>query len=556
MVTHGQEMARVDLPLPPKVQRVIEARLAQLSPVARELAAVAATIGREFDLNVLTQAYGVGEDTLVRALDELWQRHIVREQDTDTYDFTHDRIREVAYAGLSAARRRLLHRRVAQALEATYAFDLDSVAGQVAAHYERAGQTERAIPHYQRAAKAAQRVYANEEAVAYFQRALKLVAVLQRQQSEQEAWRERAAGLQEGLGDVLHWIGQYDDAIAAYQQALDTVPQQDRIWQSRLHRKRGIIERLQHRFQEGEAAFDLAESVLSEETDQAAQEWWWEWVQIQLERMELLYFARELTRLDLLVERVRADVEQWAAPGQRVNFLGRLFALYTERERIVVSDEAHSYLEAAFAASQELDDLGQTTYIEFGLGYSHLWRGELEQAEQHLRHALELAQQSGNAAYQMLCLTYLTSVGRMKTQVKPTREYARQSLTVAQQVGSPDYMGMAEANLAWIAWREGDLTEAQTRARAALDHWRKPQRRYPFQWAALWPLIGLALARDDLRTAIEHGRALLDPLQQRLPETFEGLLAQAVQAWDSGQAALARARLEQAMDPAREMGYL
>jgi hypothetical protein len=59
---------------------VIEARLAQLSPEARDLVGVAATIGREFTFDVLALAHGADEETAVRALDELWRRRIVREQ--------------------------------------------------------------------------------------------------------------------------------------------------------------------------------------------------------------------------------------------------------------------------------------------------------------------------------------------------------------------------------------------------------------------------------------------------------------------------------------------
>ena len=125
---------------------MLEARLAQLSPPARELAELAATIGREFSFKLLAKASGRDEDTLVRELDELWQRRIVREHGADAYDFSHDKLREVAYGSLSAARRRLLHRHVAQALETLHAAELDPVSHQVAAHYERAGLPEQAVP--------------------------------------------------------------------------------------------------------------------------------------------------------------------------------------------------------------------------------------------------------------------------------------------------------------------------------------------------------------------------------------------------------------------------
>src|SRR4029450_8963504 len=102
----------------------------------------------------------LAEDALVRGLDELWQRRIAREQGVDAYDFSHDRIRDVAYAATSPVRRRWLHRRVAQGIETIHAGDLDSVSGQIAVHYEQAGLVEQAIPYCQRAAEVAKRTYA------------------------------------------------------------------------------------------------------------------------------------------------------------------------------------------------------------------------------------------------------------------------------------------------------------------------------------------------------------------------------------------------------------
>ena len=183
--------------LPPRMQAVIAGRLAHLSAPARELAMLAATIGRAFTWDVLAVASDVDEDTLVRGLDELLRRNVVREQDGDAYDFSHDRIREAAYASASAARRRLLHRRVAQALERVYAADLDAVSGQIAEHYECAGLAAQASPFYRRAAAAAQQVYANVEAIDLLHRGLALLATLpeSRERDEQELAIQTALGV-------------------------------------------------------------------------------------------------------------------------------------------------------------------------------------------------------------------------------------------------------------------------------------------------------------------------------------------------------------------------
>jgi hypothetical protein len=101
--------------LPSRVQAVIARRLARLSPLARELARVAATIGCAFTMSLLASACGdLQEDALVRGIDELWQRRIIREHTDGSYEFSHAKLREVAYHELSAARREQLQRRIAE----------------------------------------------------------------------------------------------------------------------------------------------------------------------------------------------------------------------------------------------------------------------------------------------------------------------------------------------------------------------------------------------------------------------------------------------------------
>ena len=172
----------------PQVQSVVAARLALLSEDARAAAEVAAAVGRDFRFDILAQASDLEEDALVRALDELWRRHIVRVQADERWDFSHDRIREVAYSGIGPARRRLIHRRIAQGMELLFANRLDEVSASIAVHLDRGGQPARAVPFLERAAAVATRVSANEEAIRCLTHALSLVQMLPpgRDRDEQE----------------------------------------------------------------------------------------------------------------------------------------------------------------------------------------------------------------------------------------------------------------------------------------------------------------------------------------------------------------------------------
>jgi DNA-binding SARP family transcriptional activator len=164
--------------LPPKVYAVIEARLAQLSPTARALAQMAATIGRAFTLPLLVAASGENEDVAVHGLDELWHRRIIRAQGDARYDFTHDRIRDVANAAGSPVKRAHFHRRVALALERLHAGDLDTLAGELGMHYQHAGAWAEALAYYRRAADVASRLYSHSEVAGYLEKAVTAVQML------------------------------------------------------------------------------------------------------------------------------------------------------------------------------------------------------------------------------------------------------------------------------------------------------------------------------------------------------------------------------------------
>ena len=200
--------------LPPKIRAVIRRRLSMVSPDAQALVQTAAVIGREFSFDVLASACSQDETVVVQSLDELWRKHLVREQGLNAYDFSHDKIRAVAHADVSPIRRRAIHLSVAQALETHHATDLDSVSSQIAGHLEQAGRPRAAIAYYRRAAAVAQRIYANAEAIRLYQHLLE--GKLRNGLSASET-----CALMLALGEVWRVNGQWHEAEAINRQALE-----------------------------------------------------------------------------------------------------------------------------------------------------------------------------------------------------------------------------------------------------------------------------------------------------------------------------------------------
>jgi DNA-binding SARP family transcriptional activator/tetratricopeptide (TPR) repeat protein len=158
----------------PDLEGVLHRRLEEVSSEARVVASLAAAIGSDFSLDLLLEASDLDSVSLVDAVDELWHRRIFVERH-GRYDFSHDLLRDAAYASVSTARRWLLHRRVAQGLELLHSDHLGAVAAQLAQQYLLGGRPDRALSFFRQAAEQATAVFANAEAIRHQRRCLELI---------------------------------------------------------------------------------------------------------------------------------------------------------------------------------------------------------------------------------------------------------------------------------------------------------------------------------------------------------------------------------------------
>jgi tetratricopeptide (TPR) repeat protein len=168
-------------PIPGGVAALLRARLDSVGEVAAQVLSAAAVIGRSFDLGIVQATSGRTNEETVDGLDEAVRRGLVREIVPEgvsdiRYDFTHGRLRDVAYGRLSFARRRLLHARVAEVLSGAgsgLAAGIDRWS--LIAHHETlAGRSAQAAEAHRRAGDHARSVFANTEAREHLEAALAL----------------------------------------------------------------------------------------------------------------------------------------------------------------------------------------------------------------------------------------------------------------------------------------------------------------------------------------------------------------------------------------------
>ena len=234
-----RELDLEDVELPDSVRVVLERRLERVSTETQSLLRAAATIGRHFEPDLLEDVADIDGDALIAALDEAERARILTgpsgRRDV-TWRFTHQLTCQMLSGAIPQRRRQRLHLRVADAMARR---DQESrvYASGIAHHLYCAGglaDPDRTVRALIKAGDAAYAVYATEEAVQHFRRALEVL---------QDTGGDTRTGLavQETLADLLALLGDRAAAMAYYERvASGHRAARAPVDQARIARKIGI----------------------------------------------------------------------------------------------------------------------------------------------------------------------------------------------------------------------------------------------------------------------------------------------------------------------------
>ncbi len=431
MKAREAELGAADWPLPGSIRDLLRSRLAGVSAAGTQLLQTAAVIGRSFDFDTLRLASGRGEEESVAGLEDLLAQGLVRETsavdigywilgiDTPSspisntqypisspqYDFSHEKLRALVYEETSLARRRLLHRRVAEALAGRVRGrrEMGSMAGQIARHYQLAGQDPEAADYFKRAGEHARSLYANREALNHFQSALAL-------------GHPDVALLHEAVGDVQTLLGEYSAALTAYETAAALCGAHGL---ARIEHKLGQVCQRRGEWDLAESHFRAALDILDQTEDarQSAQ----------------LYADRSLTAHHL---------------GQDDRALGL----------------ARQALELAEAA-EDRPALAQAHNI---LGILARSQDDLETARRHLERSLELADALGDPTARVAALNNLALVSSDSADLERAFALVEKALALCQSQGDRHREAALHNHLADLHHAAGQSEAAMSHLKQAV----------------------------------------------------------------------------------------
>jgi tetratricopeptide (TPR) repeat protein len=567
MLRHDGEMALPPtIQLPPTVQGVLAARIDRLPPEEKQLLQTAAVIGREIPLSLLQTTAEVTEETLHRGLahlqaaEFLYETRLFPEQE---YTFKHALTQEVAYSSLLLERRRVLHARLVEGLEALAPKRVAEQVERLAHHALRGEVWSKAVTYYQQAGARARDRAAFREAVASFEQALQALDHLPGHSDT----RVLALDLRLALGGTLTQLGEYGRCLALLGEAeVLARTLEDRAWLGRVLVEMCRVLRVtrdpdgdmaagQHAL---ELAVELGEGTLQVQT-------FYRLGQVYATSGDFGRAAELLRRTVEAADRepgtpstfVRLHSQAWLgltlgalgafAEGRRqgeealrlATLEGRGAAPIVVRSRLGLLylaqgdlEPAIQVLEQGLALSRASGHRNSLRSIMAGLGYAYTLQGRLAEGHALLEEAIsESLRTSGGQG--SLRLAWLSEVCRLAGRGNEAWQHARQALDLARQHKERANEAHALHQLGTVHAHASspDVQQAQVRYQEALIlaeelGMRPLQAHCHFGLGTLYTKLGRReQARAKLSAAIDLYRAM--EMTFWLPQT-EAALAQVV----------------------------
>ncbi len=454
--------ARSEIDLPESLVELVGRRLDALPKRAVRVAQAAAVLGREFEAKLLGRVTRKKTKRLGRALQELFRRHVLQSAGASSLRFVHDKIREVAYGGISAKRRRKLHRRAAEALEERQAHRQDAPLAVLGQHWEEANDPVRARTYYLAGARQARHLHAYGEAEQLYHNYLRLV----------DEPNVRSVDSRNDLArDILYAQGRNPEAIEQHEIALrEAVRLGDLNAQAQCLRGLATVYR-------GTGQLDKASKLAHQA------------LQIYRQADDIRLQGRTLAMLAGIAE---------------------------DQGRIERAEELYR---AALALHREARSPHFEAITLSSLGLLFQLRGKFLESRSLQKAALEIHRMVGNRRSEAITLELLGSLAIDEQKWTEARQLLEQALNILKDIGNRRFEAIAMGRLALVDFAQGRLPEARALLSQSLGLLERAGNRL-FWGRALRDMARLErLGRANLGDAarlLQRAEGMFDKLENAL----------------------------------------
>jgi tetratricopeptide (TPR) repeat protein len=369
---------------PKSVKNIVKARFSRLDDECQNVLTIASFVGNDFTLEAMSALTGMEEKKLLEIMDGLIKIGFVKHtviRGEDVCSFADIIMRDVVHEEVGPFKRKKLHGDVGQALEKVYAKKVDEHLGELALHFLESGDKNKGLDYFLKAAEKALKIYANSEAVSYFQSALGLL------EEKEGDYREKARVL-EALGDIKRIVGEYDVCTKHWDEALRLWKQLDeKIKVAELHRKIANVQwREVGKVEQARENFEKALKILEAGPESV------ELAALYAARARMSFFTEDVTK-------ARSWAEKALELGEKLNAFEVIASSYIDLGSVFgAAGERKEGVECREKALKIALDKG---YIDVALrAYNNLAVGlpaeEHERSLECFEKGLELAKKAGH----------------------------------------------------------------------------------------------------------------------------------------------------------------
>lgn len=429
-----------DFSIPENLNSVITARIDRLDEAAKQVLQMAAVVGRNFFHQVLEIINDVS-DNLNLELVKLQRMGLIvetaREPDPE-YMFRQALTQEAAYNTILMKYRREYHRRVGNAILELYPERIEEFSSLLAHHFYQA-RDPRALQYYKMEGDAALFIYANNEAIYNYTKAIKAAT-----------WQDKPnlaelSPLYLNLGRAYELESQFQSALEVYKKFENVaIKEGDRLYEMHALIAQGQIHSVpstEFSIDVGMPIIQAAEKIAQELDDQEALAKIY-WLQMNLYRFsanphkaqgvgeKAIALARELNLVEQLafalndashaynmnglVNRAKEvsleAVEIWKKLDNKPMLADSLGGLATINAYSGEYAQAYEYSDAAFQISQQINNIWGKAYSQFSTGLIDMERGQFSLAIEHLLQTMKDSKQAKFLGGELMARTFLSIV--------------------------------------------------------------------------------------------------------------------------------------------------
>jgi class 3 adenylate cyclase/tetratricopeptide (TPR) repeat protein len=517
----ADEMSAMDMP--DQLQAVIMSRLDSLDSATRDLLRIATVIGTTFDTGTLSSVLDTtpGEVWLSGRLQELENSDFVeRVEDVKkrSYQFKHSLVQEIAYDSLLFARRRQLHSRIAVYMEGDHLDNLEPVYEVLMYHYSQCRNDVKIRYYGLRAGDKAREMFAHDEAIEYYRRAL---TTLERGDRSFNCVRSY----------FLERIGESYEASGRHLKAASTYSEAARRWAGALHH---LHEHSTVRSEFGDnQPLTTRQSLLQHKTGAA------------YERNS--DYSAALNRLEAALRELPPRHPRQAA---RI-IVTKCYALY----RKGLYDDAIYWGHLGLSLSRRTGDRNNLAYAYNAIASSYLDTGNIKKAIRYRLQALHLYEELKDLAGQAHINNNLGVCYQLLDQEKAFQHY-KKALAYYERVGHLANTAICHNNVGEVLFTMGYNDEAIGELKKAVEPYENNDNP-PFIFGLA--LVNLSRAyqrKHDYGMAFECVRRGVRHLKKIGARTIltEAMLQEADIQLDSGDHKTASRTCQNSLKEAIEMG--